>query len=298
MPTGRARGITLMVVAVAVFSVMDLCLKFLSAQLGPLQVATLRGAASLPFVLGTVMLQGKLGDLRVRRPGLHLLRGVLSVLMIATFAYAVRRMSLSNVYTLFMVAPLLVTAVSVPLLGERVRPGAWIAILVGLAGTVVLLHPSTSRIDTYAALATLACAGCYTISYVLARIMARTESADSLVFWVLALMALFSGALGAGSWQPIPPGLWIWVAVVGVTGAIAQQCITRAFMLAPASVIAPFEYTALVWGALFDWLLWSSPPSAATLAGAALIVSSGIYVMLYGHPASAPPAGAAPEPRP
>ena len=218
--------------------------------------------------------------------------------MISAFAYAVRLMSLSNVYTLFMVAPLMVTAISVPLLGEKVRRGAWIAILSGLAGTLVLLRPSTTGINLLGALAALLCAACYTVSYVLARVMSRTESADGLVFWVLAMMAVFSGLLGWRYWQPIPPSMWGWIGVVGVTGAIAQQCITRAFMLAPASVIAPFEYTALVWGALFDWLIWSTHPGVATILGAVLIVSSGVYVMAAGGPEAEPAAGVTAEPHP
>jgi drug/metabolite transporter (DMT)-like permease len=128
--------------------------------------------------------------------------------------------------------------------------------------------------------------------------MSRTESADSLVFWVLTMMAVFSSVLGVRDWQPIPTELWGWIGVVGITGAIAQQCITRAFMLAPASVIAPFEYTALVWGALFDWLAWSTHPSLATALGAVLIVSSGVYVMASGGPESEPASAVTAEPHP
>ena len=298
MQSDRARGITLMVAAVAIFSVMDLGLKVLSTSFGTLQIATLRGAASLPFVLASVLLGRRVGGLRMRRVGLHLVRGLLSVGMICCFAYAVRRMSLSNVYTLFMVAPLMVTAVSVPLLGERVRPGAWIAIFVGLAGTMFLLRPSATGINLLGAVAALGCAACYTVSYVLARVMSRTESADSLVFWVLTMMTGFSALLGLRQWQAIPPSLWGWIAVVGITGAVAQQFITRAFMLAPASVIAPFEYTALIWGALFDWLIWSTHPGLATLLGALLIVSSGVYVMAAGGTHVEPAAGVAAESHP
>lgn len=298
MSSSRSRGITLMIIAIAVFSVMDLGLKMLSARLPPLEVACIRGMASLPLVLAVVIARGRLRGLRANRPLMHLFRGLLSVGMICTFSFAVSRMSLSAVYTLCMIAPLLITAVSVPLLGESVRPGTWFAILVGLAGTTVLLRPSATGIDVAASLASLACAACYTGSYVLARFMSRTESTDSLVFWVLAVMAVGSGLLGAADWRPIPSSLWPWILVTGITGAVGQQCITRAFMLAPASVIAPFEYTALVWGALFDWLFWSTHPGGATLAGAALIVGSGVYVMLAGGPAASDPAGATSGPHP
>jgi drug/metabolite transporter (DMT)-like permease len=280
MSSSRIRGIVMMIVAVAVFAVMDSCLKIVSSQLLPLQVATLRAASSLPFVLLGVAWAGRLHALRVQRYGLHLARGVLSVIMIATYSYAVGRMSLSGVYTVFMVAPLMVTAVSVPVFGEAVRPAAWLAILAGLAGVIVVLGPSSGALNLAGALAALASACCYTINYVLARKLAPTESTDSLVFWVLALMALISGAAGYGEWQPVPKALWPAIVVIGLTGAVAQLCITRAFLLAPASVIAPFEYTALVWAVLIDWFVWHTRPTLPMLAGAALIVGSGVYVML------------------
>ena len=269
-----------------------------TATLGPLEVTTLRAVASLPFVLLSVAARGRLRDLRMRRPGPHVVRGLLAVAMITTFSYAARRMSLSGVYTLFMIAPLLVTAVSVPFLGERVRPGAWVAILVGLTGTLIVLRPSTQGLNLGGALAALGSAGCYAGSYVLARKMSRTESADSLVFWVLAMMAALSAILGIPQWQPVEPSLWRWVAVIGVTGAAGQLCITRAFLLAPASVIAPFEYTALVWGALFDWAIWSTHPTPSMLLGATLIVGCGVYVMLSNRQGGGALSRVPPEPHP
>ena len=276
----RIRGIVMMILAVAVFAVMDLCLKIVSNQLLPLQVATLRAVASLPFVLLGVVWTGQLRALRMRRYGLHLARGALSVVMIATYSYAVGHMSLSGVYTVFMVAPLMVTAISVPVFGEPVRLDAWIAIFVGLIGVVVVLGPDSGALSLAGSLAALASACCYTVNYVLARKLAPTESTHSLVFWVLALMALISGTAGYRDWQPVPAALWPAILVIGITGAVAQFCITRAFLLAPASVIAPFEYTALLWGGLLDWFVWRSRPTLPMLAGAALIVGSGIYVML------------------
>ncbi len=284
----RRRGIALMVVAVAVFAVMDLCLKFLSAQLPPLEVATLRSAASLPFVLASVGVRGRWQALKIRRVGLHILRGLLSVVMIATFSFAIGRMSISGVYTIYMVAPLLVTAVAVPALGERVRMDAWIAIIVGFLGVLAVLRPGANGpLNFLGSLATLASATCYALNYVLARQIARTDSSESLVFWVLLLMAVFSAALGFAGWQPVPASLWPAIAIIGVTGAIAQVCITRAFLMAPASVIAPFEYTALLWGGLFDWFIWGVRPTLVMLFGAALIVGSGIYVMIANTATSA-----------
>ncbi len=272
-----------MLAAVAFLSVLDVMLKLLAAHYSALQVSTLRGAASLPFVLAPLIIRGRLAELRIRRWDLHLARGVLAVLMMTGFTYAIRGASLSNVYTLFMVAPLLVTALSVLVLKERVTAGGWIAVTVGLMGAALVLRPTSHGLPLGAACAALGSAACYAVSYVLARFMAGTETPESMVFWFLALLAFASGLMAAPSWQGIASGDWMVVLALGVSGALGQFFITRAFVLAPASVIAPFDYTALLWGAMFDWLIWSTTAPPATIAGAALIVGSGLYVMLRAH---------------
>ena len=134
-----------MLVAVAVFALMDAGLKPLSAHYPPFQVAALRGASSLPLVLAWALATAGLRPLlRVRWP-LHLLRGVLGMAMMASFVYALRTLPLSTAYSIFFIAPLLITALSVPFLGERVGPRRWIAIAVGLLGVVVLLRPERRR---------------------------------------------------------------------------------------------------------------------------------------------------------
>ncbi|MGH8075244.1 MAG: EamA family transporter, partial [Lysobacter sp.] len=128
-----------MLFAVAVFSLMDAGLKELAGQYPPLQVAALRGASSLPFVLVWVAATSGLRPLlRVRWP-LHLLRGAIGIGMMATFAYALRTLPLTTAYSIFFIAPLLITALSVPLLGETVGPRRWAAIAIGLLGVLVLL---------------------------------------------------------------------------------------------------------------------------------------------------------------
>ena len=135
------RGILAMLLAVALFSVMDAQLKLLAAHYGPMQVAFLRGAASLPFVLLPVLVRGRLARLRPVNVRLHLLRGALSVLMLGSFVYAVRESSLATTYSIFMCAPLVVAAISAPLLGERVAGAQWSAIAAGLAGVLLMIAP-------------------------------------------------------------------------------------------------------------------------------------------------------------
>jgi drug/metabolite transporter (DMT)-like permease len=182
-----------------------------------------------------------------------------------------------------MVMPLLVTAISVPVLKERVTAGGWIAVTVGLIGAVCVLHPSPAGLTLAAALAALGSATCYAVNYVLARLMVGTETPESMVFWFLALLAIGCGLMAAPGWQPIARSDWGLIFGLGLSGAIGQYFITKAFVLAPASVVAPFDYTALLWGALFDWFIWSTRAPMATLVGAVLIVCSGLYIMLRAH---------------
>src|SRR5690606_35078940 len=130
-----------MVAAIASFSLMDAAMKQLSAHYPPLQVTLLRGAASLPFVLAWVMATAGPRSIIPRRWGLHLLRGVLGRAMIGCFVSALKRMPLSPASTIYFVAPLLVAARSVPLLGEHVGPRRWTAIAIGLVGVIVVLRP-------------------------------------------------------------------------------------------------------------------------------------------------------------
>ena len=274
------RAIVFMLLAVAVLAVLDVFLKLLTPHYSALQVSTLRAVASLPFLLAPLIVRGRLGRLSMQRWDLHLVRGGLAVLMMVGFTYAVGASSLSNVYTLYMVAPLLVTALAVVILKERVSAGGWIAVTVGLIGAVCVLRPSPSGLPLAAALAALGSAACYAINYVVMRFMVGAETRESMVFWFLAMMALGCGLVAAPGWKPVAHGDWGLILGLGVSGAVGQSCVTRAFMLAPASVVAPFDYTALLWGASFDWFIWSTRAPWATVLGAVLIVASGLYIML------------------
>ncbi|GHA79820.1 DMT family transporter [Cognatilysobacter bugurensis] len=268
-----------MLMAVALFSVMDAGLKVLSTEYPPFQVAALRGAASLPFVLvWAAATTGLRPLLRVRWP-LHLLRGAFGVVMMATFVYALRTLPLSTAYSIFFVAPLLITALSVPMLGERVGPRRWTAIAVGLLGVIVLLRPSGEGLGTLASVAVLLAAAMYALSAITVRVLARTDSTQAMVVWLMTLLALGAGALAWPQWVPLK-GEHAWLITgIGVAGALGQYAITEAFRRGEASLIAPLEYTALVWGVLLDLALWGVLPDAVTWLGAAIIVASGLYLL-------------------
>jgi drug/metabolite transporter (DMT)-like permease len=268
-----------MLAAAVFFAGMDAILKFFAGHYPPLQVSAMRGAASLPFVVLPLMLTGRLRELRPVRWPLHLLRGVLAVGMLVAFVYAVRVLSLANAYAVFLVAPLLIAALSVPFLGEHVDGRRWLAILIGLGGVLIMLHPTTSGMVSLGALAAFAAAIGYSISAITSRILLRTDSTASLVFGFLLCLTVFAGVLAWPHWVALRNDHWWWLAAIGLLGALGQHFIVDAFRHAPASVLAPFEYTALLWGALIDWFAWSTLPGLKVLVGGGIVVMTGIYLL-------------------
>lgn len=279
MREGRLRAIAYMIAAVAVFSCMDTLLKLLSAWYPPLQVAVFRGAASLPFTLLPLVVAGRLKELRPRRFGVHLLRAGLAVVLLWAFIYAVHALSLANAYAVFLSAPLIVAALSVPLLGERSSPGTWAAILTGLAGVLIMLRPSSAGFWSWGALAALVAATAYAVSAITVRVLTRTESIASVIFWTISLMTLTAAMLAAPGWVAVAARHWPWIALLGAVAAAGQHLLTHAFRLAPPSLVAPFEYTALLWGIAIDRIIWHVLPSARVLAGGAVVIASGLYLI-------------------
>jgi drug/metabolite transporter (DMT)-like permease len=277
-----------MLLAVALFSVMDAQLKLLAAHYAPMQVSFLRGATSLPFVLLPVLLRGRLARLRPVNLRLHLLRGVLSVVMLGSFVYAVRESSLATTYSIFMFAPLLVAALSAPLLGERVARAQWAAIAVGLAGVLLMLAPrGDAGWVSLGALAAVLAMVSYAFAAVSIRLLSRTDTTESMVFWFTALLALGAGLLAIPGWRPLEVAHWPLFAGIGLTGALGQHFITEAFRHARAAVVAPFEYTALLWGAALDLAIWGVLPGTVTLAGGGIVIGAGLYLMLRERRAAA-----------
>jgi drug/metabolite transporter (DMT)-like permease len=275
----RLRGITFMIVAVGIFSVMDALMKHLTAYYPPLQIACLRGASSLPFVIFAYAATGRLGQLRPVRFHLHLVRAVLSILMLWGFVWALARASLTDTYAVYMSAPLLVVLAASILLGEKTNRHIWAAIFAGLAGVWVMLAPTASGFTSLAGLAAFASALAYALVVVMVRVMAATETTGSMVFWFLLMLALGAGALAAPGWVAIAASDLPWIFGVGLAGWAGQHLITEAFRLAPAATVAPYEYLALVWGMGIDWFVWNTLPGARVLAGAAIVIAAGLYLL-------------------
>lgn len=276
---GHLRGVLCMLLAVAAFSLMDASMKILAPHYPPMQIAALRGVTSLPLVIVWTFFDGGLAQLlRVRWP-LHVLRGVLSVVMLVAFVYGLKRLPLAETYSLFFVAPLLITALAVPILGEKVGWRRWAAIVVGLSGTVIVLRPTGVGMFSLGGLAVIVSAACYAASAIAVRILGRTDSTQSMVVWMLVMLSVFSLAFALPHWIAIDPADWKPIATLALTGALGQYGITEAFRRAPVSLVAPLEYTALVWGLALDWLLWATLPDGWMIGGAVVIVVCGLYLL-------------------
>ncbi|MGZ8867302.1 MAG: DMT family transporter [Thermoanaerobaculia bacterium] len=275
----NVRASMIMLVAVGAFSLMDAGIKVLSGRYPPLQVAALRGLSSLPIVLMWVWWTGGFRQLvRVRFP-LHVMRGILGIIMLAGFAYGVRHIPLSEAYSIFFIAPLLITLFAVPILGERVEWQRWVAIGAGLCGVIIVLRPTGAGFITLPGIAVLVCATCYALSAITVRILGRTDSTQAMVFWLMTMVGGGSALLALRQWKTIQSEDWLVIAGVAVTGSLGQWAITEAFRSGEASFIAPFEYTALAWGLALDWILWQAIPGGRTFVGAAIVIASGLYLI-------------------
>lgn len=276
---GNLRSIYIMLIAVVMFSLMDTAMKLLAADFPAMQVASLRALASLPLIVVYVAWRGGFkAILRVHWP-LQLLRAVLGIAMLASFAFGVNQLSLAEAYSIFFIAPALITALSVWILKERVSAGQWLAIGVGMGGVLVVLRPSGDGVLTTGGLAILAAAAMYAVSSITGRILSRVDSSAHMVFWLMTLMAVGATLLAWPQWRAVPLTRLPLLCGLAFSGFFAQLAITEAFAHGEASRVAPFEYSALAWGVGLDWLLWQVLPDRYTLLGAAIIIASGLYLI-------------------
>lgn len=273
------RGILCMLLAVALFSAMDAAMKSLTPYYSAMQIACLRGALALPLVVVWLVSTGRYKTLLNTRWSIHLLRAVLGVTMLWAFVFSLQSLALAEAYAIFFTAPLLITAMSAFWLKEYVAPRHWVAIAIGLLTVLFMLKPDGNKLISLGAVMALLAALCYAVSAITVRILGRSEGTGNMVFWLMTLLTLGAGVLAWPDWQPLRAELWLSFVLIGITGFGGQIAITQAFKVAPAAVVAPFEYMALLWGIGFDIVLWQLYPAVSMLAGAGVIILSGLYLV-------------------
>lgn len=214
---------------------------------------------------------------RTGRPGAHILRGVLLIGSATLFVHAMTHLPLETATAIGFVSPLYVTALSIPFLGEKVGIRRWSAVGAGFIGVMLILQPGTAAFQP-AMLIPLLSSLCWAGGLIITRQMRGTERPLTILIWSTGAGLLAIAPLGLADWQT--PSLRDWAFLVAIAAChVAGQYLTiRAFMLASASLIAPFSYSTLLWAMLIGMFAFGSYPDAPTLAGAGLLVAAGVYV--------------------
>ncbi|MBF5094378.1 DMT family transporter [Azospirillum sp. INR13] len=265
--------------AILLFAAMDTLIKFLTADYPVPQLMFVRSLVAFLLVGGyTLWRGGGIAAMRTRRPWGHVWRAFAGLISMGCFFYAFRELPLADVYVLSFAGPLFITALSAPLLGEPVGWRRWAAVVVGFGGVVVMAQPSAGA-PLVPVLVGLCAALFYALAALAVRGLSRTETSASIVLYLLLTTTVVSGALTIPVWTaPTAYALGL-MALVGAIGAGAQVLLTQAFRRAPPAVVAPFEYTGMVWASLFGWMVFGDLPTAPVLLGAMVIIGSGLYIL-------------------
>ncbi len=275
-PDNPARGILLMAAAFFVFAGSDGMVKHLVATVPPLEIVWFRYLTFTLILLVAIARTGWRHGFRTNRPGLHVARAGLQVVTNALITVSFAVMPLADTVALGLTGPLFVTAMSVVLLGEFVGWRRWSAVLVGLAGTLIIVRPGTPSFEP-ASLLVLTGTATGALSFVLTRRMSG-EGALTLLAWAAVVGLAGSTPFALAVWRTpttIEVGL---LALNGAANLFAQWLAVRAVLIAPASVVAPVHYSHIVWATLISIVAFGVWPDAWTFAGAGVITASGLYV--------------------
>ena len=270
------KGIAFMVLACVFFGVMHVGVRHVTQSIHPFEAAFFRNLFGL-LVLAPSFITHGLRPLRTQRLGLHCVRAALNVVAMLCFFYALSITPLVLVLALAFTAPLFTAVLAVLLLGERMRARRLTAIVVGFAGTLLIIRPGVQPIELGPALV-LVSAAVWGYVMILIKSLSRTDSAVTITAYMVLLMSPMTlvCALFVWTW---PSGDELAVlAVIGVAGTVAQMCMTHSLRIADTMVVLPFDFTKLVWGALFAWILFGEVMDGWTLLGSLVIFSGGLYV--------------------
>lgn len=286
------------IIAVFCFSVNDVVIKFLSGDYALHQVVLIRSLIGMAFLLGVMMpFSGGWAGLRTRRLGIHAIRGMCVVIANMSFFLGLAALPLAVGVAIFFVSPLLITVFSVIFLGEKVGPRRWVAVLFGLVGVLIVLRPGTEAFQWASVLPVIAAFG-YATLHMLTRKIGKTESAFVMSFYIQMMFVLVSASFGlimgdgrfAGSADPSleflfrawvwpPLGDYVYLVAVGLTSALGGFFISQAYRTSEAALVAPFEYLAMPMAVFWGFMIFDEWPDVVALAGIALILGSGLYMI-------------------
>ncbi|MCP5266188.1 MAG: DMT family transporter [Burkholderiaceae bacterium] len=276
----RLVGIGLISAAVLMFSVLDTSAKWLVASLPLVQIVWMRFVGHV--LVSAVVLGPRhgLGLVRTRRPGLQAVRALLLPAMTAMNFWALKYLQLAETGSIMFLAPILVALIGSLWLNERLDRGRWGAILIGFAGVLVILQPGTRGFHP-AMLVSLLQAVMYAVFMVLTRTLAATDRPAATQFLSALASALLLTPLALAAWvTPETPLQWVVVCLTGLSGGLGHQLLAMSHRYAPASTVTPFIYQQILYMTLLGYLVFGDVPGLAVVAGGAIVVGSGLYLLV------------------
>ena len=271
------RAILYMLAASFLVVILDTTVKWLATGYSPLQIGFLRYVVGFFVAAGIAQRAGGLGTLQTRRLAGHLLRSSLNIVTMLTFYYALRLIPLADAIAIGFATPLFTTALSGPLLKEKVGIRRWGAVALGFGGVLLILQPSAQGVNLGAILALIS-ALCWSLTQISSRQLSTTETSHTILFYYSVAIMIALGAAMPKVWLT-PHGLdWLWFLVCGVAGSFGQFCYNQAFRYGEASMVSSLDYTGLVWATLMGFVVFGDLPTHMILGGAAVIVISSLYI--------------------
>ncbi len=274
----RPLGIMLMVLGMISMCITDAAGKWVVQDYHVAQLNFCRGFFALLVLLPTARSEGGLKALKTSRPIAHLLRSMLLVLLAYSWFFGLTKLPLAEATAIGLCAPLCMTALSVVVLKEKVGLFRWGAVVLGFVGMLVIIRPGTTMFDPMFLFPVIAAVG-YATYMLTNRILSRTESMTAITLYPQLGILLVSAVIAPFVWQPVTWPAFIAMAITGLCAGVGHLLLSFAFRYAPPSVLAPFDYTALVWAAFFGWILFNQLPDETAMAGMALIVAAGLIIV-------------------
>lgn len=275
LPAGL-RGMIFMFVGTITGVCMHATVRFMSAALEPFELAFFRNSFALVFLVIPLIRLG-IAPLRTSHPWLHLLRGTLTTGSMLSFFTALSITPLAQVTALSFTAPLFATILAIFFLGEVVRIRRWAAIIVGFAGTLVILRPGIIEFDLGSVL-TLFSAGTWGAAIIVTRILGRTESSHTITLYLALVMTVLSFVPATTVWIWPEPHQYLWLLMIAAFGTVTQLTVTQALRLGATAVVMPIDFFKLIWATAFGFFLFAESPDAMTLLGGGMIFISATYI--------------------
>lgn len=273
------RGILLVLCAFFVFAVQDAVTKYLTVSMAVPQILMIRYIAFAVFV--TWWAHRRIGlrkAIASKRPVMQIFRSLLILAEIGVFAYGIRYIPLADMHAIFAAAPLIVTALSVPMLKEPVGIRRWAAVIVGFAGVLIILRPGMGVMHP-AAIYGLIAAGMFALYIILTRKVAAGDKSETSIFYMAWAGLVASAVIGPFFWEWPSQESWILLLCLSCTSIVGHILFIMALEAAPAAVLQPFQYSVLVWAALLGILIFGDFPDLWTIIGAMIVVASGVYTV-------------------